>query len=44
MEGTPEQCFIFNDSVNGVKVPEKLDKQWYVATAKDRLKGFGVQV
>ncbi len=44
MEGTPEHCFIFNDEVKGVKVPELLDKQWYVATAKDRLKGFGVHL
>lgn len=42
IEGTPEHCFIFNDEVNGVKCPAKLDKQWYINTAKDRLKGFGV--
>ena len=42
LEGTPDHCFVFNDEVNGVKCPEKLDKQWYVTTAKDRLKGFGV--
>ena len=43
MEGTPEHCFIFNDEVNGVKVPEKLDKQWYIDTALNRLSKFGVQ-
>lgn len=42
IEGTPEHCFIFNDSVNGVKCPSELDKQWYINTAKERLKGFGV--
>lgn len=42
VEGTPEHCFIFNDEVNGVKVPSKLDKQWYIDTAKERLKGFGL--
>lgn len=42
VEGTPEHCFIFNDAVNGVKVPDRLDKNWYISTAKDRLKGFGV--
>ena len=42
LEGTPDHCFIFNEEVNGVKCPVKLDKQWYVNTAKDRLKGFGV--
>ena len=41
VEGTPEHCFIFNDSVNGVKVPEKLDKQWYIRTAKERSDSFG---
>ena len=39
---SPEQCFLFNDSVNGVKCPSKLDKQWYVDKALERLKGFGV--
>lgn len=42
VEGTPEHSFIFNDEVNGVKVPAKLDKQWYIDTAYDRLSGFGV--
>ena len=42
MEGTPEHCFIFNEEVNGVKTPSKLDKQWYIDTAYDRLSGFGV--
>lgn len=42
MEGTPEHCFIFNDEVNGVKVPSKLDKQWYINAAKKRLMDFGV--
>lgn len=42
IEGTPEHCFIFNDEVNGVKCPRHLDKQWYINTAKERLKGFGV--
>lgn len=39
---SPESCFIFNDDVNGVKCPAKLDKQWYVDKAFERLKGFGV--
>lgn len=43
IEGTPEHCFLFNDSVNGVKCPKKLDKQWYIDVAKRRLKDFGVQ-
>ena len=39
---TPDQCFIFNDSVKGVKVPEKLNKKWYIDLAEKRLKQFGV--
>ena len=39
---SPEQCFLFNDDVNGVKCPTKLNKQWYVDKAEERLKGFGV--
>jgi DNA polymerase len=44
LEGTPEHSFIYNDEVNGVKVPSKLDKQWYINTAKKRLKDFGVSI
>lgn len=39
---TPDNCFIWNDSVIGVKVPNKLDKQWYIDLAKKRLEDFGV--
>lgn len=42
LEGTPEHCFIFNECVNGVKVPNKLDKQWYINLAHKRLNDFGV--
>ena len=44
VEGTPEHCFIFNEEVNGVTCPAILDKQWYINTAKSRLKDFGVTV
>lgn len=44
VEGTPEHCFIFNDEVNGAGCPAKLDKQWYINTARSRLKDFGVTV
>jgi DNA polymerase len=40
---TPEHCFIWNDDVNGVPVPEDLDKQYYVDVAKKRLEQFGVR-
>lgn len=39
---SPEHCFIWNDAVNGVPVPPNLDKQWYIAFARKRLKDFGV--
>lgn len=42
ISNSPEHCFIFNDEVNGVKVPRKLDKDWYIALAQKRLKDFGV--
>ena len=38
IENTPERCFIFNDDVKGVKVPSKLDKQWYIDLTVERLK------
>lgn len=39
---TPESCFIFNDDVTDVKVPAKLDKQWYIDLAHKRLNDFGL--
>ena len=39
---TPESCFIFNDDVTNVKVPAKLDKQWYIDLAHKRLNDFGL--
>ena len=42
LQNSPEHCFIWNDEVNGVKVPAKLDKQWYINKALGRLKDFGV--
>ena len=42
VQNCPEHSFMFNDSVNGVKVPSKLDKQWYIDFAHRRLKDFGV--
>lgn len=40
---TPEHCFIMNESVNGVKVSKKLDKQWYIDLALKRLEDFGIK-
>ena len=39
---TPEHAFLWNDSVEGVKCPDKLDKQWYIDIARKRLIDFGV--
>ena len=39
---TPDKCFVWNDSVAGVKCPRELDKQWYIDFAKKRLKDFGL--
>lgn len=37
---TPLKCFIDNSDINGVIVPRKLDKQWYIDVAKKRIKDF----
>lgn len=37
---TPERVFIDNGDVRGKKVPEYLDKDWYVDLAKKRIKDF----
>ena len=39
---TPDFAFIMNENVNGVKVTKKLDRQWYINLAKQRLKDFGI--
>ena len=39
---TPDCCFIFNDDVHQVPIPDKLDKQWYIDLANKRLKAFGL--
>jgi DNA polymerase len=41
---TPERCFIINESVNDAPIPAHLDRAWYIAFAKKRLKDFGVMV
>lgn len=39
---TPDRCFIENGDIRGVKVPAKLDKEYYIKLAKDRLEQFGI--
>ena len=41
---TPDNCFIVNDNINGVKCPPKLNKNWYIKTAVSMLKEFGVTI
>lgn len=38
--GTPEHCRLVNGEVKGAKVPDWLDRQWYVNLAYDRIKKF----
>jgi hypothetical protein len=37
---TPEKCFIYNDSVIDVKIPDYLDKNYYIEVAEKRLSDF----
>ena len=41
---TPDHCFIDNSDIQNAKIPEYLDKNWYVALAKERLHQFGIEV
>ena len=40
---TPEICFIDNSDINNKKLPQKLNKKWYIELAKKRLNEFGVE-
>lgn len=40
---TPDTCFIENGDINGQKVPEYLDRQWYIQLTKERLVQYGVK-
>lgn len=39
---TPEKCFIDNTDIIGKKVPEYLDRNWYIEITRERLTQFGV--
>ena len=39
---TPEHCFIDNSNINDKKVPDNLDRQYYIDVAKKRLEQFGM--
>lgn len=38
---TPERCFLNNGDISGAKVPDRLDRQWYIDLAHERLRQFG---
>lgn len=40
---TPDHCFIINDDVSTMPVPDELDKQYYIDLAWKRLKDYGVE-
>ncbi|MBC2112869.1 hypothetical protein HCA91_03580 [Listeria innocua] len=37
---TPLNCFIDNSDITGKKIPNDLDKKWYIKLAKKRIKDF----
>lgn len=39
---TPDHCFIENGDITEMKIPSKLDRQYYIDLAKKRLEDFGV--
>ena len=41
---TPDNCFIYNNDVNGIPVTEKLNKRWYIDLAEKRLCDFGINL
>lgn len=42
LTNSPEHCFIWNDAVKGVPIPDRLDREWYINFARKRLSDFGV--
>lgn len=41
---TPDHCFICNDDIKNMPIPNKLDREYYIALAKKRLEDFGVKI
>lgn len=39
---SPDHCFLNNDELHGVMVPNNLDREFYIEMAKNRLADFGV--
>lgn len=40
----PKKIFISNYNINNLKIPPKLDKNWYINLAKKRLNDFGIDI
>ena len=38
---TPDKCFLNNGDIRDLKVPDDLDRQWYIDLAYERLRQFG---
>lgn len=38
--GSPAKCFILNGDINGLPIPEKLDRQFYMNVIKDEITKF----
>ncbi|MGN9164941.1 hypothetical protein ACTNDY_06590 [Tissierellaceae bacterium HCP3S3_D8] len=38
--GSPERCFIVNGDINNRRIPRKLDKEWYIKLARNRIHDF----
>ena len=41
---TPDRCFVHNEKVLGLNVPERLDRQWYIDLAVKRIRDFGMGI
>ncbi len=39
---TPDHCFFINGNVEGVSIPDRLDRTWYINLTWERLTDFGV--
>lgn len=39
---TPDACFIENEDIHNVPIPDKLDRSWYIELATKRLQAFGL--
>jgi hypothetical protein len=37
---TPDKCFIDNSDITGKRIPKKLDNEWYINLAKERIKDY----